>query len=145
MRIYMDVCCWCRPFDEPLNERIGLEAQAVLAITMRCQTCKWELFSSPIIDLELEGMHESEKKRRVLELYSYAARQAIVTQETQSLARRFQRCGIKHKDSIHLAAAECNGADVFLTVDDKLIRAAQRQGLRTAVQNPVFWIKGGYK
>lgn len=43
---------------------------------------------------------------------------------------------------MHLAAAERINADVFLTCDDRLRKAAQRHRtkLRTEVENPLTWL-----
>jgi len=37
MRIYMDVCCLTRPFDDQSQERIKLESESVLMILHRCE------------------------------------------------------------------------------------------------------------
>jgi len=46
-------------------------------------------------------------------------------------------------DTVHVAAAEGIGADVFLTCDDRLLRRCQnlRQRLRVAVENPKTWLE----
>lgn len=38
MKIYMDVCCLCRPFDEQMTGRISLESTAIQEIIRRCAT-----------------------------------------------------------------------------------------------------------
>jgi predicted nucleic acid-binding protein len=43
-------------------------------------------------------------------------------------------------DSLHLAAAESGGADVFLTTDDRLLRAAKQIEMNITVANPVTWL-----
>lgn len=50
--------------------------------------------------------------------------------------------GFKPFDALHLALAEQGGADIFLTVDDQLIRLANRlEGkIRVPVSNPLTWI-----
>jgi predicted nucleic acid-binding protein len=52
----------------------------------------------------------------------------------------FRQAGIKPFDSLHLALAETGGADVFLTTDNRLLRAAGKIELRTGVANPVTWL-----
>ena len=61
MKIYMDVCCLNRPFDDLSYERIQFESDAVLAILSRCQTGMWTLVSSEIIELELMKMQNKNK------------------------------------------------------------------------------------
>jgi hypothetical protein len=38
MRVYLDACCLNRPFDDRSQDRIRLEAEAVLAIIERVET-----------------------------------------------------------------------------------------------------------
>lgn len=51
--------------------------------------------------------------------------------------------GFRAADAVHLAAAEAQHADVLLTCDDRLLRAAKRLGTRPAVEvgNPVTWLQ----
>ncbi len=52
-RIYLDVCCWNRPFDDFSQERIRLEAEAVLLIYEKFRLGIWVLLSSDIVEAEL--------------------------------------------------------------------------------------------
>ena len=36
MKVYFDVCCYNRPFDDCLDDRIELEANAIISIMYRC-------------------------------------------------------------------------------------------------------------
>lgn len=51
MLIYLDVCCLNRPFDDQTQERIRLEAEAVLLILERCQAGTWWLLGSEAVEL----------------------------------------------------------------------------------------------
>ena len=51
--IYMDVCCFNRPFDDWTQARIRIEAEAVLAIVNRCQAGEWILVSSAALEAEI--------------------------------------------------------------------------------------------
>lgn len=42
MRIYLDVCCLNRPFDDQSQDRIHLEAEAVLAIIKQVEQGDWQ-------------------------------------------------------------------------------------------------------
>src|SRR3989442_10626151 len=50
----LDVCCWNRPFDDQTQNRIHLEAEAVLAIVAEIKRGHWQLISSEVIDLEID-------------------------------------------------------------------------------------------
>ena len=50
--------------------------------------------------------------------------------------------GFSSYDAAHIASAERSNADVFLSVDDRLIRKAQRnfEAIYVAVDNPINWL-----
>lgn len=52
-RIYLDVCCLNRPFDDSSQDRIRLEAKAVLSIYRKCRLTEWTLLNSEVIESEL--------------------------------------------------------------------------------------------
>jgi len=52
MRIYTDVCCLNRPFDDQSQDRIRIESEAILAILNRC-LLDWVLLGSEAIDYEI--------------------------------------------------------------------------------------------
>jgi len=41
MKIYMDVCCLNRPFDDQTQDKIRIESDAILAILSKCISGKW--------------------------------------------------------------------------------------------------------
>jgi hypothetical protein len=53
MKIYLDVCCLNRPFDDQTQHRIRLESEAVIAILDCCQSKDWQLVGSEVIDFEI--------------------------------------------------------------------------------------------
>ena len=52
MTIYLDVCCLNRPFDDQSQNRVRLEAEAILSILEMAQSDKLEIISSDVIDDE---------------------------------------------------------------------------------------------
>ena len=50
--------------------------------------------------------------------------------------------GFKSFDAMHIACAESEKADVFLTTDDKLLKLAKRNKnkLNIDIANPVLWL-----
>ena len=69
MRIYLDNCCYNRPFDDQTQERIHLESEAILTILKRGQLNVYEIVGSEMLELEMERMGDETKKRKVKELY----------------------------------------------------------------------------
>jgi hypothetical protein len=71
MKIYLDACCWSRPFDEHTQDRIRLEAEAVLSIITRGREGKFTLAASEAIEFELFRIPDFDK----FQLNRFAGRQ----------------------------------------------------------------------
>jgi predicted nucleic acid-binding protein len=142
-KIYLDVCCLNRPFDDQTQARIRLEAEAVMMILSRCETEQWEWVSSNVVEFEVGKTPDPERRRRVRLLASHADDTVVAGQAEIERAQQFESWGISAYDALHLACAESSGADVFLTTDDELLRqsANTAEQLRVRVENPMTWLR----
>jgi predicted nucleic acid-binding protein len=142
LRIYMDVCCLNRPFDDWTQPRIRLEAEAVLAIASRCQLNQWQLIKSTALESEILRTPDPIRRQRVLDSLTIASSNAPVTEETLNRAKDLSFFGLKSFDALHIACAEAMNGDVFLTTDDRLLRKAQtnQSEIKVPVANPVTWL-----
>ena len=140
MKIYMDVCCLNRPFDDQSQDRIYLEAEAILAILPHCQGGEWLLVTSDIIDYELSNLTNQVKLQRIRGICSVAEERITVTQVVKDLSKSFQNGGVKLVDSLHLALCEIYGITVLLTTDDQFISSAAKLKINTRVINPIVWL-----
>lgn len=139
MKVYLDVCCLCRPFDESLENRITLEAEAVLAILTECRE-KLVLVTSEVVSHELNAITSIDKREKVLSLLLLARENIILTPDIISFAQTLWKNGVGTYDALHYASALSAGA-TFLTVDDTLIKKIMSlpgDHICTAY-NPVFW------
>ena len=139
MKIYMDSCCLNRPFDEQGQDRIRLEAEAVLSILDYCDSGEWELASSNALDFELAQCPDPVKLEKMRTLYAIAQNRLPVTEAVEARSLELLQCGLSLFDSLHVALAEAHQQDVFLTTDDKLCRTAVTINLGVRVVNPVIW------
>ncbi len=141
MKIYMDVCCLCRPFDDQTMGRIRLEVTAVQEIIRRCSTQEFTLISSEAITEELSRIPDIKKRLRVEKIASVAKEYLLIDEEIISRMHEFISNGGDAMDSLHVACAERVGA-VFLTTDDDLITFFKsHQLIQIRVENPVIWLK----
>jgi len=139
MKIYMDTCCLSRPFDDPADDRTNIEAEAVNHIIKLAKEHQWTIFSSDVIDFELSK--SPSRTERIFVFYkNHASKSIRLTPESIKRAQYFQKHGIKPMDSYHLAVAEENLADLFLTTDDKLLSRAKTVRLNMEVANPSTWL-----
>jgi len=139
IRIYMDTCCYNRPFDDQSQERIRLESEAVLLILNRCQTGEWEIIGSDILDFEISKIEDPVRRYKVGSLYSLRRQKIRIGENIRRRAIELQNAGFPALDALHVACAEI-GADVMLTTDDDLIKLASKSVLNVRVENPCVWL-----
>lgn len=138
MIIYLDNCCYNRPFDDQTQERIHLESEVILAVLKMGQMKQVVIVGSDILELEMKRMQDENKKRKVLDLYRVADMHIQYTEKIKRRSAEIISVSKIHAfDSLHIASAEEAKADVFLTTDDKLEKMAEKLELRTRVVNPL--------
>lgn len=142
-KIYMDVCCWNRPFDDQTQARVHLEAEAVLAVVSEIEQGQLQLLHSEIVSLEIAGTPDAQRRGRLQAIiprrHRYIHHEPAMTTRALELEKR----GFTGIDALHLACAEAARADIFLTTDDRLLRKAARHAefLRVRVANPLAWMQ----
>lgn len=138
MKLYLDNCCYNRPFDDQTQERIHLESEAILTILQRGQSGMYSIIGSNILELEMDRMQDIVKRERVKELYKVADLHIMYTDEIKKRSQEIMsQSKIRTFDSLHIAVAEAAGADVMLTTDDKLEKMSGRMNLNVRVMNPL--------
>lgn len=142
MRLYLDVCCLNRPFDDPKQERVRLEAEAVSAIVARCRTRAWRLISSEAVVYEIAQTPDPQRRALLLALVAGAAEVVPLTAAALRSARDLQGAGLHRLDALHLALAAAGRAEVFLTTDRRILKLAGRlpQEGFPALRNPLAWL-----
>ncbi|MBE9125019.1 MULTISPECIES: PIN domain-containing protein [unclassified Coleofasciculus] len=140
-RIYMDVCCLNRPFDDWTQPRIRLEAEAVLEIAAGCQAKTWQLVSSTALESEIAKTPDLLRRQRVMASLKIAETRIIVTVAMLERAKELVALGFKSFDALHLSCAESANVDIFLTTDDRLLRKASvnQTSLNVTVANSMQW------
>lgn len=122
MRIYLDNCCFNRPFDDQKQLRIRLETEAKLHVQQKISQKKIELVWSYILDFENEVNPFELRKIAIRRWKAHATIDISETKQVIETAKRFYRMGFKSKDSLHLACAIATDCKYFLTTDDQLIK-----------------------
>jgi len=140
--IYLDVCCLNRPFDDQRQERIRLEAEAVLLILGRCEVGAWQWVSSAVVEEEVNNTPSRERRSRVQNMLSGAHRTVALAAAAIARAQELKAMGFRTYDALHFACAEQATVDVFLTTDDRVLRIAIRHAaqLKVRVANPLEWL-----
>jgi predicted nucleic acid-binding protein len=142
-KVYLDVCCLNRPFDDQTQDRIHLEAEAVLLILTHVERGRWHWIGSEALNYEIKQTPDAERRLRLELLTTAVASTVLVEAIEEARARELEMLGFHALDALHLSCAESGGADVLLTTDDRLLRLAVRFSaqLRLRVANPLTWLQ----
>jgi predicted nucleic acid-binding protein len=145
VKIYLDVCCLCRLFDDQTTSRIRLEATAVQEIIRRCSTHELILVTSEAIASEISMIPDIRKRLGVEKIESVAQERVLIDEGIILRMREIIAMGIEAMDSLHIACAERAGS-VLLTTDDELITFFKSgQDIQVQTENPVIWLKEDMK
>ncbi|MEM3086240.1 MAG: hypothetical protein QXO51_07325 [Halobacteria archaeon] len=140
MRVYLDTCAWCRPFDRP-SPRILREAQALREILQEADRGHLILVGSPVLEVELDWLGDPEKREaaRNLAWKSISNAPSQVPAGIASTRRRLRDLGLTPPDALHVAWAVEARCDVFITTDDGVLKMEQKIGQETGlrVSDPV--------
>jgi predicted nucleic acid-binding protein len=147
MEIYIDNCCYCRPYDGYTQERTEIEAIVIQAAVTFCKLAGYRIIGSPAVLAEMGEIRDPIKLGKVREFYSDAVDVFIpASANIDRLARELQAQGLKVMDSYHLAYAEIAGADFLLTTDDRFLSTCERMKLSIVkVINPLNFLSEAIK
>lgn len=140
MKIYLDNCCFNRPFDDQSQIRIRLETEAKLKIQEEIQKGHVELIWSYILDYENNRNPFQERKDRINWWKKYAT---VDTQESHDLiviANSLNQKGFPKIDSLHMACAIISKCKYFLTTDDKILKLSTAVN-EININDPIGFIK----
>lgn len=140
MLIYLDNCCFNRPYDEQSHQRIYLETQSKLYVQEHILNKKYGLIWSYILQFEndqnphIAHKHEIAKWKKLAQVLVSPSEEIIIR------AKRYQALGLRVKDALHCACAVEAKADVFLTTDKQLIKKSSAIN-ELSVMNPLRFIE----
>lgn len=141
MKIYLDTCCLNRPFDNQDYPRIHFESEAVKIILEKIENAEWQFISSEVLLFEINKILNLEKRQKIKELLTLSSITVQLDDSHIERAKFFENSGLKAFDALHIGVCESN-ADVFLTVDDRLIKILKKfSDLKLIVMNPIDFIK----
>ena len=120
MRVYLDNCCFNRPFDDQTQILISLETEAKLRIQQLILNGMLDLIWSFILHYE-NGYNPYDDKKESIAAWEYVAKEAVVfNEEIKRIAGNLMRIHIRPKDALHIACAVYANASYFITTDKRL-------------------------
>lgn len=140
MKIYLDICCFNRPFDDQSQLRIQLETEAKLKIQEEIRVGTLQLIWSYILDYENRRNPFRERTIRISNFKNYAIEDVEESPTILTSSQYLQQVGFSKIDSLHVSCAIFANCDYFLTTDDKILTRSKR--IETiAIDDPIGFIK----
>lgn len=125
MRIYLDNCCYNRPYDDQSQIRISLETQAKLYIQRLVKEKRIELATSYVLNYENSDNPYEMRRNSIAEFVTTETSVYVDVSHHEELAvvvSEIMDTGIKYKDACHVACAIYAGCDFFVSTDVRLLK-----------------------
>ncbi|MDR2142989.1 MAG: PIN domain-containing protein [Treponema sp.] len=136
-KIYLDNCCYNRPYDDQVQPKVILETLAKLYIQERVLKQKIDLVWSYVLKFE-NSRNVLESKRAAIAQWEKASVEFVGKSEPLvELAREVEKTGIKPFDALHIACAIMAHCDCLITVDKRMPKYRDD---RIVICNPVDFI-----
>lgn len=141
LKIYLDNCCYNRPFDNQKDLAIQEETQAKMFIQSLVKYKAVELVYSSISVKEISDSPFEENSRSILDFIENNAKYYVSKDNIDtavSLTEEIMRTGIKLKDASHTACAIVANCDYLITTDKRLLKYKDN---RIKIINPIEFLK----
>jgi len=142
LRVYLDLCCFNRPFDDQGQPRIYLETQALVLLLEKVALGKHILCVSAALDVENNQNPNQERRRNVGELFKQAQDWIPHRKELDQRVNQLLTLGFRTFDAYHVASAEAGGCDRLVTCDDQFLKASRGAAteIRVTVTDPTSFV-----
>lgn len=125
MKIYLDMCCYNRPYDDQSQLKISMETQSKLHIQTLIKDKKLKLVTSYMLRYECSNNPFEMRRNAIFDFirrntYAYIGDERKMIIETK--AADIMKTGIKFKDACHVAAAIYAKCEYFISTDVRLLK-----------------------
>jgi hypothetical protein len=121
MKIYLDTCCFNRPYDDQNQVKIELETIAKLNIQKEILEKKYDLVWSYILNYENSANPFNDRKENIDKWGEIAKKYVPYCEDVLAKGKEIELLGIGQKDALHLACAIIENCDYFITCDDGIL------------------------
>ncbi|WP_173468516.1 type II toxin-antitoxin system VapC family toxin [Fibrobacter succinogenes] len=125
MKIYLDNCCYNRPYDDQSHLTISIEAQAKMQIQALVKAQKLQLASSFILDYENSCNPYTDRKSAITKFLNDNVFDYVGSDKSDVIAtnaKKIMATGVKMKDACHIACAELMNCDYLLSTDKRMLK-----------------------
>ena len=137
-KIYLDSCCYNRPFDDQTQISLRLETEAKLYIQSGIREKKYSMVWSYMHDYENNDNPYEERRNAIKPWKEMADCYCPSSDDILKTGHTIMGLDIKPKDALHLACAINSNCDYFITTDKKLTNKTVA-GIR--IVNPIDFVR----
>lgn len=121
MRIYLDNCCFNRPYDDQNQFKIKIEIEAKLIIQEKIKNKELDLIWSFILDYENSRNIDKLKQHEIYQFEKYSKEYFFGYETTLGGAEILIKMGFKKMDALHLISAIQSKCNYFITTDKRIL------------------------
>lgn len=125
LRVYLDMCCYNRPYDDQSQLKVAMETQSKLYIQSMIKEKKMELVVSYMLRYECSKNPFEMRRNTIFDFmrenaFGYVGddRKEII----EAKAVEIMKTGIKFKDACHVASAIYAKCEYFISTDTRLLK-----------------------
>ncbi len=122
LKIYLDNCCFNRPYDDQTHDIIMLETTAKLFIQKLVLEKAVDLVWSYILKYENGNNVSTAKKNAIAAWRKLSTEYVDFSIDIENQAETITWSGVKAFDALHLACAMAANCDCFITVDKRILK-----------------------
>jgi len=137
-RIYLDNCCFNRPYDDQAYLTVHLETEAKLFVQKEILQGSFELAWSYMLDYENSMNPYVERKKAIDNWRKVAVCDVDFSTDINLLGNKILSQGLKNNDALHIACAITAKCAYFLTTDKGVLN---KQLSEIIVINPIDFVR----
>ncbi len=125
MRIYLDMCCYNRPYDDQTSLKVAMETQSKIHIQDRIKEGRFDLIGSYTLDYEVSQNPFEMRRNAIMNFIAGNIKGYVGVERAdiiEPIAKEIMEHGVKEKDAYHLASAIYAQCDYFISTDIRLLK-----------------------
>ena len=122
MLVYLDMCCFNRPFDDQTHPQVQLETEGKLLLQQKIRNDEIKIAWSYMLDYENSANPDTDISATIV---AWEKRASVVIEPGQVIvdrANEIRSLGIDPKDALHISCPIEARADCFITVDRGILK-----------------------
>ncbi|XDD53043.1 PIN domain-containing protein [Leptospira sp. WS4.C2] len=121
-RVYLDNCCFNRPYDNQDDIKIKIESLAKLFVQDAIKNKQIELIWSYILKFENDQNPYLDKQIAIEKWEELSVSSVVENDEILKNAESISSLGLRSLDALHIACAISEKCDYFLTTDRGILK-----------------------